>query len=314
MLSKLITITVVFLISVGGSNLYSQTCSCAGPPLLSSVEFRPTPAKTWQFGLTVQHNSLSRLVTVSETLEDDARARSTQAVLIEAGYGINQRLSFTSVFSLIQKRRTITLPAVGQDKLLTRGLGDAVFMLKYNLLPRDFVLSRQLTVGGGVKAPLGRSNLRLDEILIATDMQPGTGSIDGLLWGNYTQRFHATSPVSINLSASFSFAGENDNQYKFGNDFESSAGFYYEAKSRVDFSAALKYRWASPDTRFSTSEIPNTGGQWFRIEGGLNLKVNNSLTSRFSIQLPVYQKVEGTQLTTSYTLSVSMFYARGLTF
>ncbi len=145
-------------------------------------------------------------------------------------------------------------------------------------------------------------------------MQPGTGSIDGLLWGNYTQRFNSTSPVFMNLSASYSFTGENDNQYQFGSDFEGTAGIYYDSQSKVDLTAAFKYRWAGTDKRFSTSEIPNTGGQWIRAEGGLNVKVNNGLTSRFSLQLPVYQKVEGTQLTTSYTIQVSMFYARGLTF
>jgi len=310
MFNKLILILIAISILSGGNLVYSQTCSCAGPPLLSAVEFRPTPAKTWQFGITIQHNSLSRLVTVSETLDDDARVRSTQTMLFEAGYGINHRLSFTSVFSLIQKKRTITLPVVGQDNLLTRGLGDAVFLIKYNLLPQEHILGRQLSLGAGFKAPLGKSSLRLDEILIATDMQPGTGSIDGLLWGSYTQRFNATSPVILNFGASYKLAGENDIQYKFGNDFESTAGIYYDGEGRVDFTAALKYRNAAPDTRFSSSEIPNTGGHWLILGGGLNVKANNNLTSRLSIQIPAYQKLMGTQLSTTYTLSASLFYAR----
>jgi hypothetical protein len=76
----------------------------------------------------------------------------------------------------------------------------------------------------------------------------------------------------------------------------------------VDFSLATRFRHVDAD-RFSASTIPNTGGIWVLAVPGMNVKLLHNLTIRASGQIPLYRRLSGTQLTTSYTASVSVFYS-----
>lgn len=287
---------------------YPQTCSCAGPPLLSTIEFHSTPEGAWQFGLTHEYNSQAKLVTGKEILDDDTRTRSTRTLLAEISYGLTKRFSLTSVWSLVQKSRVIRLSIIGQDKLLTRGLGDGIFLMKYSVIPWNVFTGRQLEIGAGIKMPLGSSNLDLNEIRIATDMQPSTGSWDGILWGNFVHRFSQNSQSSLNLSAFYNLTGENEYGYEFGDDFTANAGVLYNADDKAVLSGGIRYRHTDPHSQNSSFEVPNTGGRWLYLVAGVSAEFKNYFTWRISGQLPVYQNLEGTQLSTSYVYTMSIFY------
>lgn len=53
--------------------------------------------------------------------------------------------------------------------------------------------------------------------------------------------------------------------------------------------------------------MPNTGGVWVSIIPDLFVSISENFSMKFSGQIPVYQLLNGTQPTTSYTLSTSLF-------
>lgn len=57
---------------------------------------------------------------------------------------------------------------------------------------------------------------------------------------------------------------------------------------------------------FDTAATP--AGSWTYLAPGLNLKINDKLSVRFSAQIPVHRDLNGTQLTNSLTTSLSLFY------
>jgi hypothetical protein len=287
---------------------YPQTCSCAGPPLLSTIEFHSTPKGTWKFGLTHEYNSQAKLITGNEILDDDTRTRSTRTLLVEISRGLTGRLSFTSVLSLVQKSRVIRVSVIGQDKLLTRGLGDGIFLMKYSIIPWDVFTGRQLEFGLGLKAPLGSSSLDLNDIRVATDMQPGTGSWDGIFWGNFVHRMSRDSDASLNVNASYNLTGEGDFGYEFGDDFTANLGILYNADNKAILSGGIRFRKTWADRQNASFEVPNTGGRWLFLAAGLSADFKNHFTWRLSGQLPIYHNLEGTQLSTSYVYSMSIFY------
>jgi hypothetical protein len=75
----------------------------------------------------------------------------------------------------------------------------------------------------------------------------------------------------------------------------------------MDFSFVARFRHTAPD-KFGGADLPNTGGSWISLVPGLNIKVTDELTVRASGQFPVYRELTGTQLTTTYTASVTVFY------
>ncbi len=294
-------------------NIYGQACCTAGTPLLGSLEMSTSAKGSWQFGLTYEYNLLTNVYSGSNELIDNTRERLTQAVLTEVSYGLTNRITLTGMFSFVNQNRKIN-PIIGQaNEVDVNGIGDAIFLIKYSLMQLDIISETELAIGAGVKAPLGKSAIESGGVLLPADMQPGTGSWDGVLWGYFTKGRLFNLPLNLVSNISYRFNTNNDRfganreGYRFGNELIAALGLGYRTDLPVDFSLMIRYRNTSPD-KFADRDIPNTGGNWLNIVPGINYKVLENLTARLSGQLPVYRNLTGTQLTTTFTTSISLFY------
>lgn len=308
---------IIFLFTaIVNSSLLAQACSCGGVPLLSSLESAAVSKGVWRLGMIYEYNSIADLVTGTEEFDDDTRERIVHSGRLEISYGLNNRISFLALFSILQQERSTNSSIAPGDFLQTRGVGDGIFMIRYNLIPLGLLNNRQLSLGGGLKLPLGSSKLEQQSRLIAADMQPGSGSWDGILWGNYYQNFIKLYQLSVFGTASYRLNGSNqrfsfsDLGYQFGHELSATAGVNFASQSRFEYSAALRYRSTRRD-QFDGGAMPNTGGKWLFFVPGLNTKINKQFTARLSSQIPLYRNLNGTQLTTNYTLSVGLYYQPG---
>jgi len=296
-------------------------CSCGGPPLLGSLESPPGGAGSLRFGLTFEYAQVSDFVSGKTNLNDDIRDRNVKSGLVQIDYGLTNRISFSAIMTVLDQDRTTRSSIGGSGQFLsTNGVGDAMVIAKYTLVPMTLRSQRQLSIGGGVKLPLGKSTIRGNNgILVAADMQPGTGAWDGILWGSFSQGLTQSRKLNLFGSATFRFTGSNDrfdlgvSNYKFGDEFVANFGFGFRHNSRIEYTMGLRYRSAKPeegrlipDQPFR--EQPNSGGKWVNLSPGLNLNLSQTIDLRASGQLPLYRELEGTQFTTTYSLSVSVFY------
>jgi len=295
---------------------HSQACCSAGTPLLRSLDVGTITGKTWNFSLTYEYNFLDDVLSGSKSIEG-RRQRLSQSVLLETSYGLNDRWSLSSIISFVQQQRKLNSDNSegSQEELTTRGLGDAVALIKYNMIPLNILSQRQLAVGAGLKIPSGKSDLKLNGILLPADMQPGTGAWDGILWAYFYQGFLPTTRLNMFANASYRFTGKNNRfqlsdtkfkGYKFGNEFVFTTGVAYRTDNFFDFSLLARFRNVGPD-EFASSEVANTGGNWLYIVPGINTNFN-SFTIRMAGQIPIYRDLQGVQLSTTYTASVSLFY------
>lgn len=197
--------------------------------------------------------------------------------------------------------------------LRTRGLGDALVLFKYALIPLTIPSQQEVTIGVGGKIPFGASTLTSRGILIPADMQPGTGAWDGILWAHASQGFIPRAPLTLFVTASHRLTGTNERYvvdeqgYKFGNEMFLSVGAGYRTDDKMDYSLVFRYRRAGPDV-FGDFEIPNTGGVWLSLLPGLNVDIVGGLTAHASVLIPLYRNLNGTQLTTTSTATISLFY------
>ncbi len=286
-----------------------QACCSAGVPLLGSLELPAMPAGQWQFALTYERNTLQDVVAGSERLDDSFRERIVNTMMLETSYGLSDRWSLSALVSMIQQRRSIQSPLSSNimDRLDTRGIGDAVVLLKYNVMPLTMSTQRELTLGAGPKIPVGKHDLRSNGILAPADMQPGTGAWDAVAWAYFYQGFLPTTRLNVFGNVSARYTGTNSFDYRFGNEFITTLSTSYRTDTFFNVSMSLRYRNVTPDQRFG-EDIANTGGQWFMVIPGINFKIAQDWTLRTTAQLPVYRELNGTQLTTSYRFSVSLFY------
>lgn len=304
--SVFLTVGLLLLLT---SSLYAQTCGCADAPLMSSLDASATPAGSWQFGLTYQYNLIDDIVSGSRELNDTTSERSAQTLLFEVSYGFSQVWSLTGMIATIEheRRNRLSGGVSTENTITTRGVGDGLVLLKYNVIGARTGSSSEFTLGGGLKIPLGKTDLTSQGITLAEDMQPGTGSWDGIFWGYFSQNAFPTTSMNVFLTASYRLTGTNNRDYRFGNEFMTTLGFRHQAWRRFDYSLALRYRTTDANRR-SNAELPNTGGKWLYLVPGLNIRLNDHFSLRFSGLIPVDRNLNGTQLTNSLTASVSLFY------
>ncbi len=309
-MKKLIYILAAFLYT---QIVYAQACCTAGTPLLGSLEMSTTKKGVWQFGLNYEYNSLQDVYEGSSQLIDQTRERITQSILFEVNYGFSSKITLTGLFSFVNQQRLID-PLTGSNNSLTiNGIGDLMFLVKYNILSLSIVNRNELAVGAGIKAPTGQSDVKSNGILVPADMQPGTGSWDIILWSFYS---HANLfEIPLNLLVNISYRINNTNPrfgsqfstYKFGNEFISTIGFVYLTGGFFDPSLFVRIRHTAQD-QFSLGDIPNTGGNWINLVPGFNLNLIDNFTLRASGQIPIYRDLIGTQLTTTLTASLAFTY------
>ncbi|MDR8392929.1 hypothetical protein NC796_17365 [Aliifodinibius sp. S!AR15-10] len=305
-------LVLAFLIPV---DLLGQTCSCAGAPLISSQSISSASKGNLLVGLTYQYNDISNLYTGDTQLTNRSVERNTQSTLLEFNYGITSRLTVSATTTFVRKQRTGLLNPGNRDQLTTQGIGDGLVLLKYVLHQNTIREQYQLAVGGGGKIPFGKSSLTQNGIALNMDMQPGTGAWDGVLWSYFSKTFAPASTINFFLFNTYRITGTNerfgsDDRYKFGNEWVVNAGITDTFLPNLSYIGMINYRSTSSDER-NGQALPNTGGKWVNLEPAFRYQVSQGLSVKLSGQIPVYQHLNGTQPTTAYTASFSLFYNFG---
>jgi len=276
---------------------------------MSSLDASATPDGNWQFGLTYQYNLIDQLVSGSRELKGATSERSTQTLLLEMSYGLSQAWSISGMIAGVEheRRNTLSSGILPERALTTRGLGDGLVLVKYNVLGLRTASPAELTLGVGLKIPLGATDLTSQGVLLAEDMQPGTGSWDGVLWGYFSQSAFPLVSMSTSLTASYRLTGTNGRGHRFGSEIIATIGIGHRLWEFLDYSLAVRYRRTDANRR-SGSELPNSGGRWLYLVPGLNVKIGDDTSLRLSGQIPIDRDLNGTQLTNSLTLSAGLFH------
>ncbi len=124
----------LILLLLSAPNVFGQACCTAGTPLLSSLETSGTPFQSLQFGLSYRYNSIASIFINDSQLDDDSRERISKSLILQVDYGIWRDVSITALFSYILQERIILSPLGTENLLDTKGIGDALLLLKYNII------------------------------------------------------------------------------------------------------------------------------------------------------------------------------------
>lgn len=165
----------------------------------------------------------------------------------------------------------------------------------------------------GLKLPTGKKDqIANDGSLTDVDpgLQRGTGTTDLIVgayyfgdiatdWGYFTQ---ATFQAALNHST---MAGGS---YKPGNNVSASVGVRYTGFASFIPTVQINARYANTDSGEAADTFA-TGGKLVYLTLGGILPVSETFAPYANIQLPIYQNVNGIQLTPRYTVSVGAKYS-----
>ena len=150
-------------------------------------------------------------------------------------YILSERIQFQAIIPYIYNKMS------GNSQNLTyQGIGDPTALLYLSILgktqPNNTVdkpnmekISHTLLLGGGIKFPLGTFD-RFDQgEIVNRNFQVGTGSIDYLITANYTINI---GKWGFNTEASYKINSRNNDNYLFGNQFNTSFYSFYKKSIR----------------------------------------------------------------------------------
>ena len=307
----------LFLVTVMVSSsfgLFAQTCCSGGIPISNSIGLPIENQGSWQFSLSYDYNNLNTLNSGSDRLDDDSRLRITQSLLFNTGYTITDNLSVELLLTYVNQKREISqFGNVNTDE--TYGIGDGVLLFKYNI-NQLFSSNSTLRLGAGPKIPIGATDLTNDAgILLNADLQPGSGAWDLIMWSSYLHSFSFRPSGTFSLTALYRYTGTNEKYfnntttYTFGNEFQGFINYtdqFLLFKTLINPGLSLKYRWAGKD-EIGESSLESTGGKWVTIVPSLDVRISKKLLFISKAEIPVYNYVEGTQLTPTFRFTVGLF-------
>ena len=301
--SFLLTLTLLFTYAVP---VQSATCSCAGVPLLSSLDTSASEKGQFFVHYATEVHEINDLVRGSEDISDETgRERRSVSQVLSGSYALSDRWSLSGLASYVEHTRKIGTSFLGEDK--ASGISDSVLLLRFTPVFITPFSRNQLSFGVGVRVPTGEDDAG-GLITLSEDMQPGVGAIGRILWSSYTRALNQAATRQINASANYTFNEENRRDYAFGDQFNLALGFSQNVNTKFSYSAALRYRSATADRRHNFA-IPNTGGKWLDLVPAISYAVSDRLSVGLSGRVPVRRDLNGAlQFTTSYSYALSLTY------
>ncbi len=294
-------------------NLQAQTCCTAGAPIASVLDVGSTVDQPLMIALSYEYNSVNRLVDQNSILENDPRTRSGQAWMVHFNYTINNKWAVSAILPWIQQGRN-TL----SEQETVSAFGDLILLGQYTPWSKK---ERKITIGLGMKLPSGVQNTRSDRnIVLSPDMQSGSGTSDFIGRFSFhqshlfTQNLHFQTALNYRLNTTNAHFGDpdriNGRRFKFGNETTWTNMISYQTVVHTSFvtpemGVQFRYTQANQEQGLAAN---NSGGFWLNYLMGIQLLFKENYLVRLSSTLPIWQDLEGLQITTDYRIGAQLRY------
>lgn len=151
----------------------------------------------------------------------------------------------------------------------------------------------------GLKLPTGRTTVANDDGEVAErSLQPGTGTTDAFGGGFYQANWPQLG-LSAFTQAVYSAALNSHDDFRPGNRFAFDAGVRWEAAGDWALLLQLNALWRGHDSG-AQAEPEDSGGRYVFLSPGISWSVSPGVQVFAIAQLPLYQYVNGVQLTANW--------------
>lgn len=233
---------------------------------------------------------------------------------LRGNYYFREKWKTTLILPFVSNRQQVG----SWDRYTVNGLGDPILMESYQIYntKRDTSsksFSQRLTAGLGIKIPLGKTDIRFNHGTPNLDLQPGSGSWDGLGYIAYMMKWKF---LGANANVNAKFNGKDKLNYQYGRVYNITANLFTDLNVKsvtVRFLAGLYLERAKMDRTIGTVGEPsyihkNTGGTILFANTGIQI-----FTDRFLLfgeyQPVVKSNLNGfSQLLTLNKLNIGLTY------
>ena len=314
---------VLFIFSMfHGESLFAQTCCSAGAPISTSLDIANSDSTSFGVQIEYLYNSVNWLVAENKILKNDPRKRFGQSLMLKLDYNLNRNFSFSMLLPYVSQQRETT-----SQKEQATGFGDLTILGQYVFRKKhenNILNTTSKGIAGmslGVKLPTGSKFLQDERgIVLSPDMQSGTGTVDFIARGFYQKSAFLNPNLTSLNSVTFKFNTLNKHfgdeaklagrQFKFGNELILKSHYYFTSVIGALFftpDLGLQFRNIQANEE-QGMEASNSGGQWLSVPLGMGFLVNHKSNIRFFGEIPIWQNLNGTQITSNYRVGIQFRY------
>ncbi len=151
----------------------------------------------------------------------------------------------------------------------------------------------------GLKLPTGKTDeTNANGEVAERSLQPGTGTTDAFV-GAYYQALLPERRLSWFAQAAFAFPLNSHDGYQPGNRVTLDVGGRYDVSPNVALLLQLNALWRGRDSG-ENAEPEDSGGKYLFLSPGISVMVARNVQLFAIAQLPLYQYVNGVQLTANW--------------
>lgn len=295
------------------STLYAS-CGSATCPVLS---YTPFSGKTFEIGFQYEKIDQDQVyvghkkstVGAISGHHDEVETLNQQYV-INAAYQLNSEWRIRAEVPFIHRKHDHVHHHHGEVIPGTwdiSGLGDTTVFLDHKM--------GDLGLSAGVKLATGKTRLTNEEDEEAeVPIQPGTGSTDyslGIFYqfgmANLQNMDHTHVQLPLKLGVSYTISGKGTDAWRFGNKWIANVGTHYLLTNSFALSADIQAKFQEKSDTGTTGEpASNTGGTWVYATPGVHYTLSEAVKLESIVQIPIYQNVNGIQLTAPYNLRIGI--------
>ncbi|GAB4187089.1 MAG: hypothetical protein Kow00108_24100 [Calditrichia bacterium] len=300
-------IAYMLIIILFFTQLNGQSCCSAGTPLAGKMILSGIEKGRWRVAIGYDYNYLNSIYNGRKKVAEQLRTRISESLILNLQWGINSYFTFGVLASHNKQHRKSFLIDKPPEVVEVSGVGDIVISVQIAAKKITFLSPHQLEIGMGLKLPTGEHLLKNQGILLPPDLQPGTGSTDLIFLFYYARGYVPTSRISFTISSTVRLTGQNSLGYEYGNEWFTNFNLQIKKTSFIAISSGFEFRNISKEKR-SGHPVANTGGYWVNFIPDITLFPSESMMAHFYSQLPVFRKVGGIQLTTTYRIGIRLSY------
>jgi hypothetical protein len=157
----------------------------------------------------------------------------------------------------------------------------------------------------GLKLPTGQTHVdNAGGDRAERSLQPGTGTTD-LILGAFYNRLLASQTSSWFVQGLLQQPLNRHENYEPGQRISADLGYRYEVSSRIGLLAQLNALFVERD-RGAEAEPEDTGGKFVHLSPGATFAVTPGAQLYGFVQLPLYQYVNGVQLTSDWSATAGV--------
>jgi hypothetical protein len=157
----------------------------------------------------------------------------------------------------------------------------------------------------GVKLPTGDTQIvNAEGERAERTLQPGSGTTDLLVGAYYMQHFHA-SDFAWFAQALAQLPLNSSEDYRPGRRFTTDVGLRYAVSEKASLMLQANFLYKNRDSG-AQAEPDDSGGKFLYLSPGASYAITDKVQLYGFVQMPVYQYVNGVQLTASRAIALGI--------